>query len=359
MKTIKKIIVAVTMVVIFAVGSLMGQGVQAGISANSDTLIISAKPSVVFTGQNYSAGNISIRWLTSSGVSLGTPIANIGSWVTDVSATSGAFSYATFNFVAGATIPLNWTAGSENVLFKVVINQTGNGTGTFELAPSGFVLGGQWYFELAGNDSTNYTQNFYVASVDAALPVEISSFSASAADRHVNLQWATATEKNSHSFEVERNQGEGWSKVGELKASGNTNAPKNYSFTDKLTALKGDSISYRLKMVDNDGKFAYSKIASAKAVPIVFALEQNYPNPFNPETKIQFSIPQDAKVALKIYDITGREIATVVNEDRKAGYYEEKFGGFSFSSGVYFYRIIAESNGKVAFTKVKKMMMLK
>ena len=67
----------------------------------------------------------------------------------------------------------------------------------------------------------------------------------------------------------------------------------------------------------------------------------------------------DAKVSLKVYDMVGREVASVVNEQQAAGYYEQKFGGYNFSSGVYFYRIVAEAGGKVAFTSIKKMVMIK
>ncbi len=91
-------------------------------------------------------------------------------------------------------------------------------------------------------------------------------------------------------------------------------------------------------------------------LPTTFALEQNYPNPFNPSTVIRYALPVDARVSLTVYDITGREIATLVNEHKQAGSYEVSFDSRSGSmaSGVYFYRVQAGT-----FSETKKMILLK
>jgi hypothetical protein len=95
------------------------------------------------------------------------------------------------------------------------------------------------------------------------------------------------------------------------------------------------------------------------SLPSRFALAQNYPNPFNPSTVIRYSLPADANVSLKVYDIAGREIATLVNDFKRAGTYEARFDAGSVSrkalaSGVYFYRVVAGS-----FTETRKMVLLK
>ncbi|OGU78796.1 MAG: hypothetical protein A2W11_03155 [Ignavibacteria bacterium RBG_16_35_7] len=90
------------------------------------------------------------------------------------------------------------------------------------------------------------------------------------------------------------------------------------------------------------------------SVPTDFALEQNYPNPFNPATTIKFSIPQSSRVTLKIYDILGREVSTLVNEVRNAGNYEVNFNASGFASGMYIYTITAGD-----YRASKKMMLLK
>jgi hypothetical protein len=89
-------------------------------------------------------------------------------------------------------------------------------------------------------------------------------------------------------------------------------------------------------------------------LPLVFSLAQNFPNPFNPVTTIKYALPKDVKVVIKIYDILGREVRTLVNEFRKAGYYDVKFDMSSYASGVYFYRIEAGD-----FVQSKKMVLVK
>jgi hypothetical protein len=89
-------------------------------------------------------------------------------------------------------------------------------------------------------------------------------------------------------------------------------------------------------------------------VPTTYSLSQNYPNPFNPVTKISFGIPKSGLVSLKVYDVLGKEVVTLVNEVKNPGSYIVDFNGASLSSGIYFYRL--ETNG---FTSVKKMMLIK
>ncbi|MFA5012766.1 MAG: T9SS type A sorting domain-containing protein, partial [Ignavibacteria bacterium] len=84
----------------------------------------------------------------------------------------------------------------------------------------------------------------------------------------------------------------------------------------------------------------------------------NYPNPFNPTTKIDFDLPLDSRVNIKLYDISGREVKTIMNEQRAAGYYTVQFNSAELSSGVYFYRIMAKSSG-ADFIMTKKMMLIK
>jgi len=95
-------------------------------------------------------------------------------------------------------------------------------------------------------------------------------------------------------------------------------------------------------------------------IPASYALMQNYPNPFNPVTMIRFAIPMDSrlrgndKVVLKVYDMLGREVRTLVNEMLEPGTYELRFDGSGLNSGVYFYRLTAGD-----FTETRKMVLLK
>jgi predicted GH43/DUF377 family glycosyl hydrolase len=91
-----------------------------------------------------------------------------------------------------------------------------------------------------------------------------------------------------------------------------------------------------------------------REIPTQFSLSQNYPNPFNPNTTIMYSIPKQSYITLKVYDILGREVAALVNEDKPSGNYQVEFNAADLSSGVYFYRIQAGS-----FNQVRKMMLIK
>jgi photosystem II stability/assembly factor-like uncharacterized protein len=102
-----------------------------------------------------------------------------------------------------------------------------------------------------------------------------------------------------------------------------------------------------------------------QAIPTSFALDQNYPNPFNPTTKIQFALPVNATVSLRIYNLLGQEVATLVDESRQAGYHEMQWNGSNqygsqVATGVYFYRIEAKpADGGTPFTSLKKMILIK
>jgi len=89
-------------------------------------------------------------------------------------------------------------------------------------------------------------------------------------------------------------------------------------------------------------------------IPVKYNLEQNYPNPFNPVTKINYELPKDGFVMLKIYDVLGREVRTLINEVKTAGYYSVDFDASTLSSGVYFYKL--ESG---TFSDIKRMMLIK
>ena len=89
-------------------------------------------------------------------------------------------------------------------------------------------------------------------------------------------------------------------------------------------------------------------------IPEEFSLEQNYPNPFNPTTNLKFQMPNEAFVKLIVFDVLGREIAVLVNEELNAGTYEVEFDGTNLPSGVYFYKLVSGD-----FVETKKMVLVK
>jgi hypothetical protein len=196
--------------------------------------------------------------------------------------------------------------------------------------------------------------NGTVVSLNAGVvPVELSSFNANVNGTDVNLTWSTATETNNSGFEVQRKSGSDFVTIGFVRGNGTTTEVQNYSFTD--SKLSVGNYSYRLKQVDFDGTFEYSNVINVDlTAPAVFALEQNYPNPFNPSTMISYSIPQSSFVTLKVYDIIGNEVATLVNETKSAGKYDIRFDASNLSNGVYLYSIKTDN-----FTSTKKMILMK
>jgi hypothetical protein len=133
------------------------------------------------------------------------------------------------------------------------------------------------------------------------------------------------------------------------------------SFDVSSTAKMGASGDIVIVITAGDGVVARKSISVAVAVPTVYELSQNYPNPFNPTTTIEYQLPADGFVTLKVYDTLGREVATLVNEQQKADYYKATFNGGSLASGVYFYRLQIHPNtkGDGGFTAVKRLMVLK
>ncbi|MEI7485758.1 MAG: T9SS type A sorting domain-containing protein, partial [Ignavibacteriota bacterium] len=200
----------------------------------------------------------------------------------------------------------------------------------------------------------------FTGAENGVLPVSLSSFTSSVNVRDVKLNWVTSSEMNNSGFEIERagirqEATRNWEKMGFVTGKGTTNTPTNYSFTDSKLAT--GKYKYRLKQIDNNGNFEYHNLSGEVevGVPTKYEMSQNYPNPFNPMTKIDFQLPMDGKVSLKIFDITGREMATLLNNEfKKADYYTVMFNGSNLSSGVYFYRITADK-----YVMTKKMVLVK
>ncbi len=221
-------------------------------------------------------------------------------------------------------------------------------------------------FAYVNGGNTDITQpaNHLNQLDDTPLPVELQSFKATnQKGSTVELEWSTATEVNNYGFEIERKViksgkenseiNSDWEKVAFIEGAGNSNSTKVYSFKDK-NPVGGTVFAYRLKQIDIDGTFKYSDEIEVKVLPSKYELFQNYPNPFNPTTKIKFSLPENAKVKVSVYDVLGRELKTLVNKNFEAGYHSVNFDANKFTSGVYIYSIETKK-----FTKVRKMVLIK
>ena len=200
------------------------------------------------------------------------------------------------------------------------------------------------------------------------LPVELCSFTASVNNRQAILTWETCSELNNKGFEVERRyyntiskSFNNWEKISFINGNGTTNEHHVYNYSDmKLSTGK---YQYRLKQVDFNGNFEYHNLNTPSDViigtPKAADLFQNYPNPSNPTSKVDFQIPFSSKVTLKVFDITGKEVASLVDKDLEGGFYTAEFNGSNLASGVYFYRLIASANDGNSFTKTMKLILVK
>ena len=194
-----------------------------------------------------------------------------------------------------------------------------------------------------------------------ALPVLLSSFTSSANKNNITLSWTTEAEINNKGFDIERKELKDkalWKKAGFVQGNGTINEQKKYLFEDKK--LNTGKYSYRLKQIDYNGGYEYFNLENDVTVsaPGNFSISQNYPNPSNPRSKIDYELPFKGKLSIIIYDILGKEIISLVNEVKEAGYYTAEFDGSNLSSGVYFYRITAEG-GTQNFSRTLKMILVK
>jgi Secretion system C-terminal sorting domain len=202
---------------------------------------------------------------------------------------------------------------------------------------------------LPGGDS-NFALPYDFQSL---LPVELSIFTGTSDKDKIILRWRTETELNNHGYDIQRSTDNAqWKSIGFVEGNGNSNSPKNYSYTDNYPPF--GKVYYRLKQEDNDGKFEYSNIINFDlSVTSNVELYQNYPNPFNPTTKIEYSLPKASNVSLKVYDLLGREVITLKKEYQTAGKYAVDFNGSNLASGLYIYVLVTDD-----FVISKKMIML-
>ena len=304
-----------------------------------------------------------------------------------------AFTYSTTGFGTNATAtftPANYSGGSYDVITftdlfsnekSININYngtTGNGTSISNVLPGTLVGTVQMNIVSAsqtsnlqldaGNspifldDQSTLVTTLVGPNVNGTLPVEMTNCSASANRLNATISWTTATETNNFGFDIERKPAgnqlmavSDWTKVGFVQGKGTSAKPTTYSFVDE--GVTAGTYAYRVKQIDKSGSFTYSSemTVNVGAAARAFTLSDNYPNPFNPTTNIEFTLPNDGHVTLKVYNVIGQEVATLFDGEAQAGkYIESKFDATRLSSGVYFARL--QYGGKAL---LKKMLLLK
>ena len=225
-----------------------------------------------------------------------------------------------------------------------------NGSGVFVLDQNTGAILSQPVSGVSGRFITPYDRSI--------IPVELTSFNANVNAGNVVLNWTTATETNNKGFEVQRNSGNGFETLSFVNGNGTSTQPHTYTYADNN--VREGQYTYRLKQVDFDGTSEYSNSVEVSVVqPKVYSLTQNYPNPFNPTTQINFSLAVDSKVTLKVFDILGQEVATLLNGTITSGAHNVTFDASKLNSGVYLYKIEANGVDGSSFTSVKKMILTK
>ena len=216
----------------------------------------------------------------------------------------------------------------------------------------------QIIFYLNGNSFNINQWDIDDIQIDYVVPVELISFTANSDEGIVELNWLTATETNNSGFEVQRSSGNEFETIAFVEGHGTTTERQAYSYSDR--SVNEDNYNYRLKQINYDGSFEYSNVIEVDIqMPNEYKLEQNYPNPFNPSTRISFRLATDSKVSLKVFDLLGQEVATLLNKNMTSGMHNVGFDASALNSGMYIYRIEATGIDGTNFSDLKKMLLVK
>jgi hypothetical protein len=214
-------------------------------------------------------------------------------------------------------------------------------------------------------DDANLQDGYYTLGTtnptDSPLPVELISFTLMPKDKGVLIEWQTGSEVNNAGFILQRSlfREGNYTEIASyrthdaLRGLGTSPMGKRYSYFDNDRLQAGRTYFYKLLDVDFSGNLTEHPVKEI-TLPNEYSLSQNYPNPFNPTTTIEFSLRQDGRTTLEVFNILGQVVATLINENLKAGAYQVRFNASVLPSGVYFYRL---RSGE--FVGIKKMMLLK
>lgn len=271
-------------------------------------------------------------------------------------------SYDAFVLKYNSDGELKWALNGGSAAYDKGTTVTADKFGNCYLA--GFVSENAVFgnINLAGGN----LNQFITKISDDVVPVELSSLTASVNGNSVTLKWNTSSELNNRGFEIQKLQNykipklsewipseQDWIKVGFVEGKGTAAGVTDYSFED--VELAAGIYSYRLKQIDFDETFQYSPTVEVEiGIPEQFTLFQNYPNPFNPNTTISWQSSAGSWQTLKVYDLLGREVATLIDEYKPAGSFEVEFDASGLTSGTYYYKLNTEF-----FTDVKKFLLIK
>jgi len=247
---------------------------------------------------------------------------------------------------ASGTATLRWPESERDALpaeWDVELIDTATGT-TVDLR------NGSYSFALEAGDGTISDPDdarFDLRVTPSSLPVELAGLEAQRAGEDVRLTWQTASETNNAGFYVQRKRtGASWQRLGfvESKADGGTTSePKQYRFRDADLPYAADSLLYRLRQVDTDGTAHVSgETVVQLAAPERLTLQSPFPNPARQEASLRFETPTPTNVEIRVYDLLGRRVTTLVDRRLNAGRHTAQLSASSLAPGMYFVRLRAE-----------------
>ncbi len=301
--------------------------------------------------------NASTGWAVGGGGMILKTTDGGGSWSEQTSGTTEAFNEVSF-----VNADTGWAVGNNGV-----IKVTFNGGATWQTQPSLTTenLRSVFFTDPSHGWAVGLFNTILRYELVQPLPIQLASFVATPVNNNaVRISWTTISEVNNFGFYVQRSndQSSGFTSLtgSFVPGHGTTNMPHEYGFTDN-SATSGRWY-YRLHQIDLDGTNNYTEPVSVDivtgveetALPTAFSLKQNYPNPFNPTTKIEFSIAKSGFVSLKVYDIVGREVATLINQELNQGTYLKTVSGENLSSGMYMYKLVSGN-----YSETKKFILSK
>jgi hypothetical protein len=202
--------------------------------------------------------------------------------------------------------------------------------------------------QLFDGPGTAYTNGVFTG-LDAALPVELTGFEARQGENGVQLLWETASERGNAGFDVQRRvdaevgseaDADSWERVTFVQGAGTTAEAQQYAFTDTGVPFTAQRVTYRLRQVDYDGASAFSApIEVEVGTPLAFKTHGVFPNPVQRATTLRYELPTETRVRVEIYDVLGRRVALVADEEKEAGRYELPLDAQRLAGGLYLVRV--------------------
>ena len=262
-------------------------------------------------------------------------------------------------------IKLNWNAviGLNFMQFNIEKKTDGNNWNSIGIIKE-ITENNSFTFVDSNYNSTSQILNYRIKVInldstfsfseekDIIINTTVKNFACHFETNKVTLSWDAEIGLNFMEFEVERmTDNSEWNGLGIIKEIPQNNS---FTFTDRSYNSTSQILKYRIKVVNLDSTFNFSEEKEISFIPTEYKLEQNYPNPFNPNTTIEYGVPEASFVKIKVFDVLGREVVTLVNEEKPVGTYRVKFNGSNLNSGIYFYRMEAGS-----FTQTMKLILLK